>query len=901
MDERGATLQTVIITSILALVAVGVAVLIYNLISSESEEVAENVGATRQLNDFPNLTIPGQEVPPNDVEGEDNDDEEGEGEDEESDEDILPVRLYAGDYHTCGITNKNEIKCWGWNYFRQLGITGVSVSPIVASMRGLEDFKALSTGSRHNCAITADKTVKCWGSNEFGQLGQSLALTYLTNPTEVSGLSGVEIIAAGYRNTCAATDSNEVWCWGSNRFGQLGIEPPTSGDNLENPDPVEHQPQLIEELTGKEVKQISIGFHHICVIILHPDDPDSEEGTIECWGWNSHGQLGRNPGNTQIDELGTFSTKPLVMTGMLPISSIATGANHTCGVTSIRSVSCWGANRQGQLGKISSIGPQSSPSDIDLSSKVTNLGATHFSTCVTTETGRLHCYGALAEDGIREKNIGFDVASLAVGLEHVCISKSDGTVECVGDNSRAQIGQNPVTVDYHKPNKVEGTTGAKSISLGNSTACIIVTNDNNVQCWGSNNYQLLGMPAGTPSSAEPVDISGLTGVVDISNSFSHSYCAIASNENAQNPKNVIKCRGNNQYGELGILPGSPEDDLVANLATIPGIENPRSVSIRESHACAITAEENIKCWGRNDLRQFGSGSESGITPTTVVYRDSGESKLMTGAKHMSAGYSHTCAASDEIENLTDLESLESIVWCWGVNEFGQVGYHRYRATDGNRPTAIPGLNNFKTLSAGRGHTCGITSADTVKCWGWNEFAQLGREPSAIKLLDLRPPSQSSGSYFALDLFINPSSSQLAKLTRVEAISAGWAHTCAIAADRDDAGAITGENAVYCWGSNEHGKSGAPWWPYEHQGSVEYSAAPIKIEGLKDVKAISAGTRHTCAIVNELQDIRNSDGDNIVYCWGDLGGAKRGTYTLPGTDIDFDSVNKIASFQEVSVL
>ncbi len=909
MNERGITLQTVIIASILSLAAVAVGAILYNLISSESDKIVEAVSTPRVLAELPKPTIPDNEVPPpDDVEGKDNvggdvsEDEEEEEEEEESDEDILPVRLYAGDYHTCAITSVNEVKCWGWNHFSQLGLTGVSVSPIATRMRGLENFRALSTGSRHNCAVTTTKTVKCWGSNEYGQSGQSSALTYLTSPTEVSGLSGVETIAAGYRNTCAATDKNEVWCWGSNRFGQLGIEPPTSGDNLENPDPVEHQPQLIEELTGLGIKEISIGFNHICAIVYALDNPDADEGTVKCWGWNSHGQLGQNPADTIIAGLGTFSTKPLTMTGMQPAMSIAAGANHTCALTAEKSVSCWGGNIQGQLGQRGSAGPQPLPTDIVFAAEVTSIGAAHFSTCVATKAGKLYCYGALAVDGLIEKDMGFDAVSLAVGLEHICVSSSDGTVKCIGDNSRAQIGQSPVTVDYHKPNKVSDTVGAKSISLGNSIACITVTDDNNVKCWGSNTYQLLGLPARISSSAAPVDIAGLTGVVDISNSFSDSYCAIASNENIQNPQDVVKCRGNNRHGELGVIPSSPEDDLVANFATIPGIENPRAVSVREDHACVISAEEHVKCWGRNDLRQFGNSADSGITPNTVSYRDSGETKLMTGAKYMSTGYSHTCAISDEIENLTDLKSLESIVWCWGVNEYGQLGQQRYNHTNGNRPEAIGGLDNFKAISAGRGHTCGITSTDTVKCWGWNKFAQLGREPSSIKLVDLRPPSQAPGSWSALDLFLNPGSSELTKLTRVEAISSGWAHTCAIAADRDDAGTPTGENAVYCWGNNEHGKSGAPWYPYEHQDSVDYSATPIKIEGLRGIKAISAGTRHTCAIVTELQDIiQNPEGEDNVYCWGDFGDAKRGINTIPGTDVDFESADKVTSFQEVSVL
>jgi hypothetical protein len=108
---------------------------------------------------------------------------------------------------------------------------GSSAPPLVLSAR--LGATAIVAGSEHTCALTAAGGAKCWGSNYWGQLGDGTTTDRHT-PVDGSGLaSGVSAIAAGEQHTCALTASGRVKCWGRNRFGQLG-----DGTTTNRPTPV---------------------------------------------------------------------------------------------------------------------------------------------------------------------------------------------------------------------------------------------------------------------------------------------------------------------------------------------------------------------------------------------------------------------------------------------------------------------------------------------------------------------------------------------------------------------------------------------------------------------------------------------------------------------------------------
>ncbi len=242
----------------------------------------------------------------------------------------------AGDVYSCAVTTAGGAKCWGNNTLGQLGDSTTTDSHVPADVSGLTGgVAAISAGIDHACALTTVGGVKCWGRNDHGELGggtstgpQTCSATACsTTALDVSGLtSGVAALSVGGEGayTCALTTAGGVKCWGGNRFGQLG-----DGTTTDNGTPVD-----VTRLTSG-VAAIAAGGDHACAL--------TTAGGVKCWGWNYYGQLGN--GTT------TNSTTPLDVTDLASgVIAVSTGASHTCAITSVGGVKCWGANFVGGLG-----------------------------------------------------------------------------------------------------------------------------------------------------------------------------------------------------------------------------------------------------------------------------------------------------------------------------------------------------------------------------------------------------------------------------------------------------------------------------------------------------------------------------------------------------------------------
>ncbi len=956
MNERGITIQTVIITAVMALVAVVVGVVIFNIVSDESEDIKE---AVEEVSDITLFTEEAEECPAGQVRNDQTNEcvleepvecpagqvripQTNECEElvecpdgqvrspltNECEEEILDsqrsiVGLQAGNLYTCAIiggsdldSTEDEVRCWGDNQVAQLGEALGQISQTPAKIPGLENVRALSIGDDHACAVVRDSgstttAVECWGSNQDYASGQPIgdaSSLKVTRPKKVAGVAGVQAIAAGNAHTCVIavapiTDEETVECWGTRYRGVLGAEPADIPlDSTQNLIPR----NTVEQLSEKDLKALEAGGNFTCAIV-GGDQPDGSADTVWCWGVNEYNQLGK--GGVRKP----YSADPIRITGLTGVKAISAAPRHVCAIVggnqpdgSADTVWCWGD--QASFDGTSDSRFASTPAEISDFEGARSVEAGPNSTCIITFTNNYKCIGFLARDGLEDGANQPEVLFIAVGLNHTCIAYMDNTVKCFGSNSRSQIGKAPINIPYHIPNKIQDTSGARRVSVGNYIGCFITSSDA-LKCWGRNAYGQLNLPAASrndDSRTDPVEISGLTGVTDISNTHQNAYCVIAA-KSAQNSEKGVKCRGDNYHGVLGQDPSELEEART-DFVDVTQVSNPRAVSNFYDHTCAIVggdqsdgSADTVWCWGQNrngeivprsrdygELRSYVAPEMQTILlneSETRTRKEDERTAPLTGVKALSAGGEHTCAIAAEIDVSSSYVATptgEDAVYCWGANRFGQLGILD-SSTQAFWPREIPGLNGAKAISAGHSYTCIITAEDTVKCWGRNNFGQLGTEPF-------------SDAVARLVRFVD-----VPGLKRVSAISAGAANVCAIAAVLDAANEPTSEDAIYCWGKNQFGLIGAPFTVDDSPERVLYSAIPVRIQGITTPTDISAGSFTVCAIAADLDGDNNPTGQDAIYCWGNFDSGARGVLHIPGTTTHYSVGNHYSEPLQISGL
>ncbi len=319
-----------------------------------------------------------------------------------------------------------------------------------------------------------------------------------------------------------------------------------------------------------------------------------------------------------------------------------------------------------------------------------------------------------------------------------------------------------------------------------------------------------------PRSVSANPASGFTAV----SAGGATTCGVTSSGGA-------KCWGANWAGQLGIGNSTgPETCTYTPGFSLPCSRTPvgvfglgsgvAAVAVGDYFACALTSGGAVKCWGGNNVGQLGNGTMIGSSTPVGV------SGLGSGVASVSAGDSYTCALI-----------AGGGVKCWGYNFAGQLG----DGTTNNRltPVDVSGLTSgVASISAGDAHTCAVTVAGGLKCWGRN----TGNGTTMASTTPVDVTGLTSG---------------------VAAVSAGRDHTCA----------MTTGGGVKCWGANFYGQLG--------NGTTTASTTPVDVTGLTSVAAVSAGYDHTCALTT----------GGGVKCWGYnvAGELGNGTTTPSTTPVD----------------
>ncbi len=432
----------------------------------------------------------------------------------------------------------------GYWLLHDLAVTGPNASTV------------MSLGSDHACVLASDGDAKCWGANNVGQLGQGhienmgdeiyemgLNLPYVLFPEDTYATA----VSAGGEHTCylvtTTTTEGMPLCLGRiNLLGYGWSDDGAIGDGYQ-----EDASQMPDWPlpTGRHVDQIEAGWNHTCALF--------NDGSMGCWGDNTHGQLGT--GNTSFlgdaaDEVGD-GLALVDLPADTTVTSMALGWDHTCVLYSTGDVACWGNNAHGQLGlgSTTTVGDGAGEMggnlvNISLPSGVnaTSISAGDGFTCAVFSDESIRCWGrndvgqlgqgntatygdnsAETVGGLSAIDLGSTYASgtkiLDAGRDHVCsvieTSSTAGVIKCWGGNDDGQLGVGDAGSDKHRGDQsgemgsnletlgtfpaVQGLDvgGLMRFEVGDRFACLMRLNDGTdtdpqVQCWGASSQGRLG-------------------------------------------------------------------------------------------------------------------------------------------------------------------------------------------------------------------------------------------------------------------------------------------------------------------------------------------------------------------------------------------------------------------------
>ena len=388
------------------------------------------------------------------------------------------------------------------------------------------------------------------------------------------------------------------------------------------------------------------------------------------------------------------------------VAQVYAGQHHTCARIDGGALRCWGRGEFGQLGygNTDNVGDDEFPSDV----------------------------GDVPLPG--------PVAKLALGAQHTCGIFADGGMRCWGLNDRGQLGYGnlnnfgdneslanlpPLSV----PPAIEVVTG------GRHTCARVGTGE--VRCWGANDSGELGYAntfVPTPEMLLPgaaVDIAGYAS--GLWAGFAHSCVRYVDGG--------IRCWGRNDTGQLGYgnLVNIGDDEVPAAVGLVnvvppqlPANSEVAGVALGANHSCVLLGGGEILCWGANGSGQLGYGD---VVTTGDDELPSSRTPVAIGgaAKAVVTGYNHTCA----------LRTDGSVV-CWGDNTVGQLGLgNTDNLGDDELPDTVGPIDLGGVavqLAAGGNHTCALMADAEVRCWGQNNFSQLGLG-SSVTVGDNETPAE----------------------------------------------------------------------------------------------------------------------------------------------------------------
>lgn len=655
-------------------------------------------------------------------------------------------------------------------------------------------------------------------------------LIFISSPSQALLAVGSNPVSAGNSSTCVIRAADDLYCVGSNTFGQLG-----NGNQVSTSDP--------QKVIGiSKVSAISVGSTSACAI--------THSGSLYCWGNNSEGQLG-------LGDTANRSTATLIQ-GLTNVSQVAVGENFACALTSNSALYCWGANDRGQLTTDSAQYITIPTAMTQSPAGVTQISIGGKGICVLAT--EIYCWGDFptavvpyeTRNRAPAKLLGSAGAkSIELGADFGCFTLAS-SVSCWGANEHGQLG-NGTRLSATNPVAVTGIAAVKDLTAGDHFACVLDAS-NDTYCWGENQEgqlivssrsdQLTRIPTGASKSA--------------------SIEAGANNLCLLKVDATVTCYGDTSSGQSGYLLSSkvPLTNATVSSGSIisTGLSTTclistsgnlqcwgdlvpviaagltfTSVSVGDSSACAVSSTKKIFCWGSNTAGQLGNNTTRTSLEISEIY--------LVGANFskVAVGYRHACAVTED-----------GLSYCWGDNSRQQLGFV---GADSRIPKAVPGIGTAALVSSGDYHSCVIQNAGSVTCWGDNSKKQINSTN-----INLLTPTLLASELSITSVALGPANTCLldinkglrcigdnAKKAAPGSVSGTYS---SIATGGNTVCAIDTDEKAFCFGSADSSKLGEV---------IVDNSTPTKFSD-ELVSSVSVGSKHICVISKTGQ----------LSCWGSNG-------------------------------
>lgn len=784
-------------------------------------------------------------------------------------------RVVVGARHACAIAGDGGIWCWGGNEHGEAGVPDLDVATVPLPVAGISgSASALVAGRGHTCVLTERGQVSCWGDGRRGQLGQrEVGSSARPRLVELGGRA-LELVAAG-DSTCARLEDGGVWCWGANHVGQLGV-----GDTADRLLPARatfgeaaqsivlgparlcarvREGELacagasatgarVDERTGARFDAVPVvalaevpagrllaGDGYTCagsaeagIACFGPRVPEPPQdfaglalvgGGGRLCGLAADGAVSCVEGPTAEVPAQSVYEAPLMplSTAERGVSQVAAGARHTCAILEDGVMRCWGDNSRGQLaqGHTEPVEGVVAVTGLPL---VLLLDASGDLTCIKAADQQVYCWGGPEGHATPTLVEGLSgVVDIAVGDTHVCGSMRGGTVRCAGGDDTGQLGDGEPGPARADADVVRAVSGAIRVVAGADHTCALAE-DGAVWCWGENGAGQLGdgtfADATVPRRATLLE-GGEPGqrVVGIQ-AGGDATCVVHAG-------GTIRCAGGALLG--GVAEGIAHVYLghdVACRASAEGrlacyssgegdepwpwtIPDATEVVLGAAHGCVLRGSTALQCWGEGPGGALVPGelTRTLIDPTNPPERVPVELSAVTD---VALSDTHSCAVAD------------GAVLCWGDNRAGAVGPDAgFYAVE---PQVLEGLE-ATDVGVGDNASCAIVGG-RVSCWGDNSDGLAG-QPREVRTV--------------------AEPTLLPEVEGVVELDVARRHACARAED----------GGVWCWGDNRTGAIGS--------GDRMRRDVPAWLAMPAPAVEVALSDSTSCA----------RDAAGAVYCWGEL--------------------------------